>query len=285
MSAIVNLDDVIIGPRVRQDMGDIAALAESIKAQGLLQPIVVTSDGKLIAGERRIHAARLLGMTSISAIQIDTDLLKAERDENTTRKDFTPTELARIGTLIEEQYRSDNASTRGARIAQGIKAAKQRTSVPIGSEVSSPKETKSSAQVAAEALGVSASTLARAKAVVRAAAEDPARYGDLPALMDATTTTRAHEELLRRQGRKPQSGHDRAAPTRHPLLKRTRRAQLNVDKAIDTLEVIAEEVFRKVDRDHFSEDNLTEWLRRVRICTRIITSAIRRLDNAKNQAG
>jgi ParB-like nuclease family protein len=50
------------GLRHRKDMGDIAGLAAWIaRVGGLLHPVVVQPNGVLIAGERRIHAAKLLG--------------------------------------------------------------------------------------------------------------------------------------------------------------------------------------------------------------------------------
>ena len=57
--------DIEIGPRYRKDMGDIDALADSIKQTGLLQPIVVTPNKTLIAGQRRIEAFKKLGRETI----------------------------------------------------------------------------------------------------------------------------------------------------------------------------------------------------------------------------
>lgn len=54
------LDDVVIGERVRKNKGDISGLARSINDLGLLQPIAVDPDNKLIAGERRLLAYKLL---------------------------------------------------------------------------------------------------------------------------------------------------------------------------------------------------------------------------------
>ena len=59
------ISEIIIGVRHRHDMGDIAALAESIRKIGLLNPPVVTRDGNLVAGARRIAACLLLGRTHI----------------------------------------------------------------------------------------------------------------------------------------------------------------------------------------------------------------------------
>jgi len=54
-----------IGDRIRKDMGDLAGLAESIEDLGLLNPIIVSPDGFLLSGERRLRAAKLLGWTKI----------------------------------------------------------------------------------------------------------------------------------------------------------------------------------------------------------------------------
>ena len=59
------IDEIIVGERVRRDMGDIEALAASIDEIGLLNPIVVTPDGRLLCGERRLLAAKLLGWKEI----------------------------------------------------------------------------------------------------------------------------------------------------------------------------------------------------------------------------
>jgi ParB-like chromosome segregation protein Spo0J len=93
----IAIDRIEIRERHREDLGDIAGLAESIERLGLLQPIVLTKDGVLVAGERRIAAVLSLGWQQIDAvIAEDLDdavaLLTAERDENTCRKAFTPTE-------------------------------------------------------------------------------------------------------------------------------------------------------------------------------------------------
>jgi hypothetical protein len=61
--ALRPIDQIIVGPRFRKDLGDLASLAASIDELGLLQPIVVRPDGILIAGERRLRAAQLLGWT------------------------------------------------------------------------------------------------------------------------------------------------------------------------------------------------------------------------------
>jgi len=95
--AVIAIAEVRLEDRHRTDFGDVESLAQSLREVGQLQPIVVTSDLRLIAGGRRLAAARLLGWPEIEAkIAHDlTDaaaLLRAERDENTCRKSLTPTE-------------------------------------------------------------------------------------------------------------------------------------------------------------------------------------------------
>jgi ParB family transcriptional regulator, chromosome partitioning protein len=57
--------EIRIGKRIRKDMGDVQSLAESIEDLGLLHPVLVTPDGLLLSGERRLRAAKLLGWTEI----------------------------------------------------------------------------------------------------------------------------------------------------------------------------------------------------------------------------
>src|SRR3979409_1465430 len=87
----VTLSESRIGKRYRREMGDIGGLAASMEGLGLLQPIVVTPDGTLIAGERRLRAALQLGWTYISISVVDA-IVRGEFAENAHRKDFTLSE-------------------------------------------------------------------------------------------------------------------------------------------------------------------------------------------------
>jgi ParB family chromosome partitioning protein len=59
------ITDIIIDHCFRQDLGDIQGLAESIREFGLLRPVLITADGHLIAGRRRLEACKLLGWVAI----------------------------------------------------------------------------------------------------------------------------------------------------------------------------------------------------------------------------
>ena len=49
----IKIADIVVGSRHRRDMGDLTSLAESIRQEGLLQPIGVTDKLELVFGERR----------------------------------------------------------------------------------------------------------------------------------------------------------------------------------------------------------------------------------------
>jgi DNA modification methylase/ParB-like chromosome segregation protein Spo0J len=93
----LSLSQVIVEGRVRKDMGDIDELCNSIREVGLIQPIVLTRDYRLVAGERRLRALRKLSVpmliharTFIYNDEVDDVKLKAiECEENLKRKQFT----------------------------------------------------------------------------------------------------------------------------------------------------------------------------------------------------
>src|SRR5262245_11808642 len=106
-STMVKIDRIRIGDRIRSDLGVLESLAASIrKVGGLIQPVAVTPKMELIAGLRRIRAAALAGLTEVpvhviaSAADAAT-LLRAETDENTERKAFTPSEMVKAAQRLE----------------------------------------------------------------------------------------------------------------------------------------------------------------------------------------
>jgi len=94
----IAISDIQIGERHRQDLGDIDGLAQSISDDGLLQPIGVTPDNRLVFGYRRLLAFRdVLEKSEIPAVVIDIEnLTHGEWIENTIRKDLTLSEMVAI---------------------------------------------------------------------------------------------------------------------------------------------------------------------------------------------
>jgi ParB family transcriptional regulator, chromosome partitioning protein len=117
LPASLLLGDMVPGqyqPRTRMDEGALYELAESIKAQGIMQPILVrrlssgANSGKyeIIAGERRFRAARLAGLDSVPVLVRDVpDEAAAAMAliENIQREDLNPLEEAQgLQRLIKE---------------------------------------------------------------------------------------------------------------------------------------------------------------------------------------
>src|SRR6516225_758949 len=110
----LKIADITVGSRHRKDMGDLTGLAESIRQEGMLQPIGVTDRLELVFGERRIRAVRdILKRKTILARIVDvTSILAGEYHENEVRKDFTPSERVAIARAIERQV----GNRRGQRV-------------------------------------------------------------------------------------------------------------------------------------------------------------------------
>ena len=96
-------------PREHFDEESLAALADSIREVGLLQPVLVRQQGdeyELIAGERRLRAARRVGMHTIPAIVRNADnatMLQQAIVENVQREELNPLEeAAAYQQLIED---------------------------------------------------------------------------------------------------------------------------------------------------------------------------------------
>ena len=96
-------------PRAVFDQQALQELADSIRAQGVVQPIVVRPEGahfELVAGERRWRAAQLAGLQRMPALIRDLDARSAAAIgliENIQREDLNPLEEARaFSRLIEE---------------------------------------------------------------------------------------------------------------------------------------------------------------------------------------
>lgn len=98
-------------PRTVFDEEKIRELAESIKEQGVIQPLIVspTADGRyeLIAGERRLRASRMAGLEEVPVVirKVDDEgLLALSILENIQREDLNPMEEARAYQELITQF-------------------------------------------------------------------------------------------------------------------------------------------------------------------------------------
>jgi len=99
-------------PRTRMDEGALAELADSIRAQGIMQPILVrpidATKGRyeIIAGERRFRAAQIAGLTEVPVLVrevADEHAAAMALIENIQREDLNPLEEAQgVKRLLDE---------------------------------------------------------------------------------------------------------------------------------------------------------------------------------------
>lgn len=149
----------------RDDLGDLADLAESIDKFGLLAPILVhiNDDGDYVlrSGLRRLRACvDILGWQVVPLLAVDHlddssgDAAIAFRDDNGLRKDLTPSEAVRLADVIEARVR-------------GFMAARQRAGVRAEPSRQRREGRLRSDEIAADAVGLSAATLRRARSLLR----------------------------------------------------------------------------------------------------------------------
>ncbi len=143
----IEISKIKVGKRIREDMGDIAGLAASIAENELLCPILLREDGsdtyKILAGCRRLDAAKLSGQKTIESIikkeNADTQS-KAPRgvpydaiieiEENDARKDFTQSEKAKIAEIMRPHFKNHTNQGKRSDLEQLISdesSAKTRT--------------------------------------------------------------------------------------------------------------------------------------------------------------
>jgi len=190
------IDSIVVNGRHRKQMGDLQSLANSIDSVGLLHPVVVDEKRHLIAGHRRIEAYRLLEREKIpvtvarnfSDVQ---KLLIAERDENTERLDFSPTEALSLQQALLPMEREEAAK----RKSEGGKTGR-RNRISGTKKASGKKPEAKAAEKSAAATGYSEATLRKIKEV------QDSGYADLVERMDKTgKVDRAYREMKRRQDR------------------------------------------------------------------------------------
>lgn len=99
-------------PRTRFDEESLSDLAESIRAQGIVQPLVVAAEEEgvysIVAGERRFRAAQLAGLTEVPVVLRevagDRERLELALVENLQRSDLDPIEEAEAYQMLQESF-------------------------------------------------------------------------------------------------------------------------------------------------------------------------------------
>jgi len=164
---------------MRRDYGDIDSLTESINTYGLLEPLVITPGGLLIAGGRRYRALeRSVFRDQPVPVHIrgDIDVAIGEYLENEERKDFTLTEKVAQWREVEPLFRE--AAKKRQHHADDGKAGRGRLRDDMK-----------------RITGTGGRTLEKAIRIVEAAEQDPKKFGHLLAYMDSRGADGAIEQM------------------------------------------------------------------------------------------
>ncbi len=181
----------------------------------LLHPLVLNSRLELIAGARRLTAAKKLGWAEIPCRVVDTlddavAALQAERDENTCRKELDPDDLFEFGRRIEALEKPEAKKRQRAGTNQHTEPSGK---FPQGS-------TGRTFDKVGGALGISGKTYEKVKKIGEAAEKEPEKFGDLPALAKTESIDAAHRELKRRREPPPSPPVIHVASTPEPPVSR-----------------------------------------------------------------
>lgn len=196
------IGDITIGERGRTDLGDVAALAESMKAVGLLHPVVVTASLELVAGERRVEAAKVLGWPDIAVTVVDldnaADVLRAELEENTCRKSLSGYEA---DVIMEKRERVLAPKAAEAKLEAGKEHGKghPKASPNLGEANRKARETKKAAAVGT---GYSSSTLDKVRTIRDAAERGVVKQGkqEIPAPAPVVEVAKQAVEKVKQTG-------------------------------------------------------------------------------------
>ncbi|MBN9605027.1 MAG: ParB N-terminal domain-containing protein [Actinomycetales bacterium] len=131
-----SVDSIRIPDRHRRDLGDIDALAASIQEFGLFQPIVITTAGELVLGQRVLAAVKQLGWRDVPVWVVPSitdrlSLLRAIEADHRLAKQRDPVELAglyaEMKTLYAEYARARQEASRFGRTGAGDSPAPLRS--------------------------------------------------------------------------------------------------------------------------------------------------------------
>ena len=220
----IEVDQIVPNPRQPRetfDEAELEDLAESIRKAGILQPILVRDTGvgyELVAGERRLRAARMAGLTRIPAMIQRIDIgrsLEYALIENIQRQQLNPVEEARaFATLITEYgLTQEGVAERVGRKRPSIANSLRLLKLPPRVQ---------------EMLRAGTLTAGHAKALL-ALADDEEILKAADAMLLGYVTVRGAEEMARAS--KPASA-DKPEPA--PIDPNVRDAELRMQRALGT---------------------------------------------------
>lgn len=105
----LRISEIKLRSRIRMDPGDLTDLMNSMRKHGLIHPVLVDSEHRLVAGYRRLCAGRKLGWENIDVRIVDVkskkERLILEIEENRSRRNFSPEDMERARRLLDRSER------------------------------------------------------------------------------------------------------------------------------------------------------------------------------------
>ncbi|MGP1416054.1 MAG: ParB N-terminal domain-containing protein [Treponema sp.] len=102
----VDINSIKVKRRIREKTVSIQPLVESIQKYGLLEPIIIDQNNRLIAGFRRLQACKQLGfktiLVNVVSVEDAETFLLLELEENTCRFQFSEEELTKAKKQLEK---------------------------------------------------------------------------------------------------------------------------------------------------------------------------------------
>lgn len=125
-------EEIKVKSNPRKDFGNMTELVESIRQHGIIEPLIVNKEGELIAGERRLKAAKSLGIEKVPVRIMEPGEAETEEIkiiENIQRKDLTPVEE---GTAFERYVKhiKCSAETLAKKIGKTTQYVERRIMLP-----------------------------------------------------------------------------------------------------------------------------------------------------------
>jgi len=199
-------------PRMRMDDAALMTLAASIREHGVIQPVLVTEtiDGyQLVAGERRVRAARMAGLERIPAVVrqlADREQLELALVENLQREDLDPIEAARAYRQLIDEFAFSQEDLAGRVGRARSTVANTLRLLDLHPSVQDAVADARISEGHARALG---------------GLEMEAQARVLPTVVDDDLSVRHTEELVRRlRGPRPEAIRARADRTPDPEIER-----------------------------------------------------------------
>jgi ParB family chromosome partitioning protein len=239
----------------RHDFTGLESLVDSIRENGIVQPVIVRQEGdrfELIAGERRWRAAQLAGVMKVPAVirKVANDqVLELALIENIQRKDLNPIEEAKAYDLLISQMKLSQAdiakrvgrerssvanSLRLLKLPDSLQRLLQEGTLSFGHAkaimaISEPAtQIKVAGEVVRRLLSVRETELLVKRALEPTPPKSGAVAGSTPGAVDPNLRRRAGPASARHQGQDPP--HGKARPDRDRFTRRVFRPALHAQQ-------------------------------------------------------